>query len=83
MSDLVRSGAVLGFLVGAGLVRRRARQSDRRSVTVGLTAKGRRVIDVAMEDHVANEARLLGGLEADERAALGDLLGRLAVSLGV
>ena len=35
-----------------------------------------------MDEHVANEARLLAGLDPDERAALGDLLGRLATSLG-
>lgn len=83
---MVTSGAVtkrVDRLVGAGLVTRRSRQSDRRSVTVRLTAKGRRVIDAALEDHVANEARLLGGLDAAERDALGELLGRLAVSLGV
>jgi DNA-binding MarR family transcriptional regulator len=50
---------------------------------VALTAKGRRVIDAAMEEHVANEARLLAGLDADDRARLGGLLGRLATSLGV
>ena len=36
-----------------------------------------------MDEHVANEARLLAGLEPDERAALGELLGRLATTLGV
>jgi hypothetical protein len=38
---------------------------------------------VAMEEHVANEARLLAGLDPADRTALGDLLGRLAASLGV
>ena len=83
---MVTSGAVskrVDRLAERGLVVRRPRQSDRRSVTVALTAKGRRVIDAAMEEHVANEARLLAGLDADDRARLGDLLGRLATSLGV
>ena len=40
-------------------------------------------VDAAMDEHVANEARLLAGLEPDERAALGELLGRLATTLGV
>ena len=47
-----------------------------------LTARGRRVIDAAMDEHVANEARLLAGLDPEERSALGDLLARLAASLG-
>ena len=83
---MVTSGAVskrVDRLSERGLVVRRPRQSDRRSVTVALTAKGRRVIDAAMEEHVANEARLLAGLDADDRARLGVLLGRLATSLGV
>ena len=83
---MVTSGAVskrVDRLSERGLVVRRPRQSDRRSVTVALTAKGRRVIDAAMEEHVANEARLLAGLDADDRARLGALLGRLATSLGV
>jgi hypothetical protein len=36
-----------------------------------------------MADHLANEARLLASLDPQERTALGDLLGRLADSLGV
>jgi len=83
---MVTSGAVskrVDRLEERGLVVRRPRKSDRRSVTVALTAKGRRVIDAAMEEHVTNEARLLAGLDAGERARLGDLLARLATSLGV
>ena len=83
---MVTSGAVskrVDRLAERGLVVRRPRKSDRRSVTVALTAKGRRVIDAAMEEHVVNEARLLAGLDAGDRARLGDLLGRLATSLGV
>ena len=41
------------------------------------------MIDAAMDDHVVNEARLLAGLDPEERAALADLLGRLATTLGV
>lgn len=83
---MVTSGAVskrVDRLAERGLVVRRPRQSDRRSVVVVLTARGRRVIDGAMEEHVANEARLLAGLSPDERAALGTLLASLATSLGV
>jgi DNA-binding MarR family transcriptional regulator len=83
---MVTSGAVtkrVDRLAAKGLVERRASTTDGRSRTVVLTHEGHRVIDAAMDDHVANEARLLAGLEPDERAALGDLLGRLAATLGV
>ncbi|GAA4398380.1 MarR family transcriptional regulator [Fodinibacter luteus] len=82
---MVTSGAVtkrVDRLLAHGLVERRASPSDGRSRTVVLTPAGRRVIDAAMVDHVANEARLLAGLDADERATLADLLARLATSLG-
>ena len=83
---MVTSGAVskrVDRLADAGLVERRPRPADRRSVTVALTARGRRVIDAAMDEHVANEARLLDGLTDAERASLGALLARLAASLEV
>ncbi|HZB68562.1 MAG TPA: MarR family transcriptional regulator [Ornithinibacter sp.] len=83
---MVTSGAVskrVDRLEARGLVERRPSGSDGRSRTVLLTRVGRQVIDAAMSDHVVNEARLLAGLHPTERAALGDLLGRLAASLGV
>ena len=83
---MVTSGAVskrVDRLEARGLVERRPSGSDGRSRTVRLTREGRQVIDAAMSDHVVNEARLLAGLDPTERAALGDLLGRLAASLGV
>ena len=83
---MVTSGAVskrVDRLEARGLVERRPSGSDGRSRTVLLTREGRQVIDAAMSDHVVNEARLLAGLDPTERAALGELLGRLAASLGV
>ena len=83
---MVTSGAVtkrVDRLAAKGLVERRASPTDGRSRSVVLTAEGHRVIDAAMDEHVANEARLLAGLEPDDRAALGELLGRLATTLGV
>ena len=83
---MVTSGAVskrVDRLADRGLVVRRPLLSDRRSVTVALTAKGRRVIDIAMEEHMANEARLLNGLDPGERTSLAALLATLATSLGV
>lgn len=60
-----------------GLVRRRADPGDRRAMLVSLTAKGRRVVDAAVADHIANEERLLGGLADSEREALERLLRKL------
>ena len=83
---MVSSGAVtkrVDRLAAKGLVERRPSASDLRSNRVVLTRAGRRVIDAAMDDHVVNEARLLAGLEPEERTALADLLGRLATTLGV
>ena len=83
---MVTSGAVskrVDRLAARGLVERRVSTSDRRSRTVVLTAAGRRLIDAAVAEHVANEARLLDGLSREERSQLGVLLGRLAESLGV
>ena len=42
-----------------GLVSRRADPDDRRSSFVVLTPAGRQVVDAALADHLANEARLL------------------------
>src|SRR5512139_3149161 len=83
---MVTSGAVtkrVDRLAAKGLVQRLRSTADGRSRTVVLTPEGRRVIDAAMDEHVVNEARLLAGLEPAERAALADLLGRLASTLGV
>ena len=83
---MVTSGAVtkrVDRLAAKGLVERRASSTDGRSRSVVLTAEGHRVIDAAMDEHVANEARLLAGLEPEERAALAGLLGRLAATLDV
>ena len=65
-----------GNEVGRFVAERRPSASDGRSRTVVLTAAGHRVIDAAMDDHVVNEARLLAGLDPEERAALADLLTR-------
>lgn len=83
---MVTSGAVtkrLDRLEGAGLVERRVSDGDRRSRIVALTDKGRRLIDRAVPEHFANEARLLEPLTASERRTLAALLGKLGVSLGV
>jgi DNA-binding MarR family transcriptional regulator len=83
---MVTSGAVtkrLDRLEESGLVERRVSDGDRRSRIVALTDKGRRLIDRAVPEHFANEARLLEPLTASERRTLATLLGKLGGSLGV
>lgn len=72
----------LRALEGAGLVRRRPDPDDRRSSSVELTKPGRKLVETVVRVHMANEERLLAGLDARQRAALAGLLRELAVSLG-
>jgi DNA-binding MarR family transcriptional regulator len=65
----------------AGLVERRPDPSDRRGTLVGLTRKGRAVVDDAVVTHLANEERLLRRLSAPQRRALDDLLRALLADL--
>ena len=57
-------------LEAAGWIDRHNDPDDRRSSLVRLTDDGRELVDRAVTDHVANEARLLEPLSATERAAL-------------
>lgn len=68
-------------LVAEGLIERRPDPSDRRGTLVGLTARGRRLIDEALPVHVANEERLLARLSARERERLDALLRKLLAAL--
>jgi DNA-binding MarR family transcriptional regulator len=67
----------LDRLEAAGHVERRSDPDDRRSWIVGLTAQGRRVVDRAVAEHVANEERILSVLSPSERATLDKLLRKL------
>ena len=70
---MVTTGAMtkrVDRLAEAGLVSRRYSESDRRGRVVALTPEGRKLIDRAFEDHIANEHRLLGGLSPEERTQL-------------
>jgi DNA-binding MarR family transcriptional regulator len=64
----------------AGLVERLPDPDDRRSTLVALTRKGRRVVDEAVQAHLANEERLLGVLSPAERRSLTALLRKLLLS---
>ena len=70
----------LDRLERAGLVERVPDPTDRRGRLVGLTNRGREVVDAALLDHLENEQRLLGALDAGEREQLGGLLRKLLVS---
>ena len=64
-------------LEAAGWIERRNDPDDRRSSLVRLTEDGRELVDRAVTDHVANEARLLEPLSSTERAALDRALRKL------
>jgi DNA-binding MarR family transcriptional regulator len=79
-SLLISSGAMtnrIDRLEEIGLVQRTPDPDDRRGVSVGLTPEGKKLIDLAVEQHYANERRLLRGLSADERETLSQLLRKL------
>src|SRR4051812_15672184 len=71
----------LDRLERAGLIARAPDPDDRRAVTITLTDEGRLLIDRVTEAHMANEARLVGGLDASERERLGALLRKLSLTL--
>lgn len=69
---LLSSGGMtnrLDRMEDAGLVRRRPDPSDRRGVLIELTPAGRRVIDAAIDAHLALYEELIGGAltEAEKR----------------
>jgi DNA-binding MarR family transcriptional regulator len=74
---MVTSGGMskrLDALQARGLVTRRPSASDGRGRVVGLTARGREVIDAAFTDHIANEHRLLAMITPAQADALEELL---------
>jgi DNA-binding MarR family transcriptional regulator len=81
---MLTSGTItnrLDRLAGRGLIERLDDPNDRRGTLVALTAKGKALVDAAVSDHVANEARLLACLTKPERAELDRLLRKLLASL--
>lgn len=65
-----------------GLVAREHDPDDRRGWLVRLTDAGRARVDAAVEDHVANEARILDGLSPSQRRGLDAALRALLAHLG-
>jgi DNA-binding MarR family transcriptional regulator len=83
-SMMVTSGAVtkrIDRLERAGLVTRRVSEHDARARLIQLTAAGLRLVNTAIEEHVANESRLMAGLTSDERDTLTRLLRKLGESI--
>jgi DNA-binding MarR family transcriptional regulator len=83
-SLLVTTGAIskrLDRLEAHELVRREVSESDGRGRLVTLQPKGLTIADELIGVHLANEARLLTGLDPAQRHDLATLLGRLAESL--
>ncbi|WUI03299.1 MarR family transcriptional regulator [Spirillospora sp. NBC_00431] len=82
---MVTSGAItnrIDRMEAKGLVERVRDAGDRRSVRIRLTARGLELVDEVVGLHVANEARLLAGLDASERERLAGALRALLESLG-
>ncbi len=78
-SAMLSSGAMtarLDKLEQRGLIRREASPDARRSLLVCLTELGRELVDHAVEQHVANERRLLAPLTLAEQEQLAALLKR-------
>lgn len=64
-----------------GLVERVADPDDRRGVLVGLTRRGRALVERAAPTHLATERRMLSALTIDEQKQLARLLRKLLISL--
>jgi DNA-binding MarR family transcriptional regulator len=82
---MVSSGAItkrVDRCVDGGWVSRRVSEHDGRGRVVALTDAGRALIDRAFEAHMANEARLLNGLNELERTRLAHLLEAWGRDLG-
>lgn len=71
----------LDRMAAAGLIERRPDPSDRRGTRVRLTPRGRRLIDRAMEAHLANQARILAPLSPAQRRQLEGLLRTLLLGM--
>jgi DNA-binding MarR family transcriptional regulator len=81
---LVTAGAVtkrVDRLIDAELVSRTRSADDGRGRVIELTARGRRLTERLMREHLANESRLLTVLDSRERQLLADLLSRLLVDV--
>ena len=82
---MVSSGAVtkrVDRCVEQGWVTRRVSEGDHRGRVIALTPAGHDLIDRAFTAHMANEHRLVGMLDEDDRTRLADLLEQWGRALG-
>jgi Transcriptional regulators len=83
-ATMLSSGGItkrLDRLTEAGLVERQPDPGDRRGTLVRLTHRGKKVIDKAVETHVANEQDLLRTLTPNQQQRLDGLLRKLLAGL--
>ncbi len=83
---LIRPPSVTGIadrLEKAGLIVRRASETDGRSKHVALTEKGRQLVETVLVGHRAQIARVMAGLSGDEQEQLDGLLVRMGEHLAV
>jgi MarR family transcriptional regulator, organic hydroperoxide resistance regulator len=73
----------LGLMEKAELVSRRERETDRRSVAISITAKGRRLFARILPLTLAETDRALSGFTSEEIGTLRDRLKRMAENLRV
>jgi len=81
---MISSGSMtnrLDRLEKAGLVQRLPNPEDGRGTLVGLSEAGLTLIDEAVNTHVANQRRVLAGLDAAEQVQLAGLLEKLLATL--
>ena len=71
----------LGLMEKAGLVTRRERKNDRRSLAISLTAKGRRMFARILPLTLAETDRAVTGFSSEEIGSLRDRLRRMADNL--
>lgn len=84
-ASMITSGAVtnrIDRLEERGYVKRQPALGDKRFVRVRLTPAGRKVMDAALVDHLANESAILEPLTDAERRQLAKLLRKLQAHLG-
>lgn len=81
---MVTGGSVTGLtdeLEKDGLVARDDDPDDRRSVRVRLTAPGRKAFERMAREHEGWVVEMFGGLDAEQKKTMYELLGRLRVQL--
>jgi MarR family 2-MHQ and catechol resistance regulon transcriptional repressor len=69
---------VVGTLVGRGLVTRARMTTDRRAVSVTITALGAELVDRLFPEHAERVAATFSALDEDEKRTLAELCRKLA-----